>query len=65
MDMYYRLKEDLLCQDCKIDLKFEEQTGAGYFTASCIGCGAKVEVEIFTRVVFQTILKEKECTQKS
>ena len=59
MDMYYRLKEELLCQDCKIDLKFEERTGAGYFMASCIGCGAKVEVEIMTRCVFQTILKEK------
>ena len=42
MDMYYRLKEELLCQDCKIDLKFEERTGAGYFMASCIALSLRL-----------------------
>ncbi len=49
MDMYYRLKDELLCQDCKIDLKFEKRTGHGYFDAVCVACGHRYEIEIFTK----------------
>lgn len=56
MDMYYRLKEELLCQDCKTDLKFNGILDNNCFSATCIACGAKVEVELEIR---QVLLQKK------
>ena len=64
--MYYRLKDELLCQDCKIDLKFEKRTGHGYFDAVCVACGHRYEIEIFTKPKGKSyearMGKQKPCT---
>lgn len=44
MDMYYSLKEELKCQECKHDLKYSEDTGYMSYKAVCISCGKSYEV---------------------
>ena len=48
--MYYNLKDKLLCQDCKLDLKFSKEIGFMSYVAVCIACGQEYEINLEIRI---------------
>jgi len=46
MDMYYYLKDELTCKDCKYPLSYSKNIGNMTYIAVCIGCGKKYEINI-------------------
>jgi uncharacterized protein YbaR (Trm112 family) len=50
MDMYYKLKDELSCQECKFPLSYSEDVGYMSYIAVCPACGKKYEVTLETKV---------------
>jgi len=48
--MYYHLKDELSCQDCKHPLKISEDDGYMAYVAYCIACGKQYEITLDVRL---------------
>jgi hypothetical protein len=46
MDMYYYIKDQLDCQDCKHPLKFSKDIGYLSYIAICVVCGKEYEISL-------------------
>lgn len=57
MDISYFLKDKLLCQDCKIDLKYKADYSAFEWIAVCPACGQEYIIELGVKLHKGNLIK--------
>lgn len=50
MDMYYKLKDELSCDDCKFPLAYLKDIGYMSYVAVCPACRKEYEINLEKRI---------------